>query len=386
MKNFDFYNPTRILFGEGQIKKISTLIDKQLKVMVVYGGGSIKKNGVYDQVMEALKGHTVIEKGGIPPNPEYDVLLDFVKTIKEEKVDFLLAVGGGSVIDGTKFLSAAAYFEGDTPWDILTKRIPITKAMPFASVLTLPATGSEMNSGSVVSRRETQEKLAFMWPSLFPQFSILDPKVIESIPKHQIANGIADAFTHVLEQYVTYPANAHLQDRLAESVLQTLVEVAPKILEDQTNYAAASNFMWSCTMALNGLLSCGVPSDWVIHMLGHELTALHGIDHACTLAVIAKSHYLYNIDDKKEKLAQLAQRIFNITHEDTLEQAKLGIEAMDNFFNSIGIETKLSAYTENYKGTAEKICDTLTSRQWMELGEKGKVSPNDAKKIIMMSY
>jgi NADP-dependent alcohol dehydrogenase len=386
MNNFDFKNPTKILFGKNQIEKLSKEIPEKAKILMLYGGGSIKKNGVYEQVTKALSNFEVLEFGGIPANPEYAVLMDALKVIKEEQITFLLAVGGGSVIDGTKFLSSAALYTGEDPWDILAKSIPTQKGMPFGTVLTLPATGSEMNSGSVITRKETKEKLVMGGPGLFPVFSILDPKVVKSIPKRQIANGLADAFTHVLEQYMTYPVGALLQDRLAESVLQTLVEVAPKILKDPTDYNAAANFMWSCTMALNGLIQKGVPTDWAIHMMGHELTALYGIDHARTLAIIAESHYTYNLETKKEKLAQYAERVWNVTEGTLEEKALAGIKKTTEFFHSLGIDTKLSEYTEDYNGTAEIISKRFTDRGWKGLGEHGKVTPSDVEKIVEMSY
>ena len=249
MNNFEFKNPTKIIFGKDTIEKVKEEIPQDAKVLLLYGGGSIKKNGIYDQVKTALANVEVVEFGGIPANPEYSVLIEALKVIKDQNITYLLAVGGGSVIDGTKFLSAAALFDGDTPWDILTKNIRTEKGMPFGTVLTLPATGSEMNSGAVITRAETKEKLAMGGPGLFPEFSILDPQVITSIPQRQLANGLTDAFTHVLEQYMTYPIGAILQDRFAESILQTLVEVAPTVIKDPTDYKAASNFMWSCTMA-----------------------------------------------------------------------------------------------------------------------------------------
>lgn len=270
---------------------------------MVYGGGSIKKNGIYDQVKTALSGFDIIEFGGIPANPEYSILLQALEIIKKENISFILAVGGGSVIDGVKFLSSAALFEGEDPWDILAKSIRTTKGLPFGTVLTLPATGSEMNSSSVISRKETRQKLGMGGPGLFPVFSILDPEVVKSIPQRQIANGITDAFTHVLEQYMTYPIGALLQDRFAESIMQTLVEIAPKIISDPSDYDIASEFMWCCTMALNGLIQKGVPGDWAVHAMGHELTALYGIDHARTLAIIAPRHYEYNIETKKKTCA-----------------------------------------------------------------------------------
>lgn len=386
MNNFDFKNPTKILFGKNQIENISKEIPENAKVLLLYGGGSIKKNGVYEQVKNALLNFEVLEFGGIPANPEYAVLMDALKVIKEEQITFLLAVGGGSVIDGTKFLSSAALYTGEDPWEILTKSIPTQKGMPFGTVLTLPATGSEMNSGSVITRKETKEKLVMGGPGLFPVFSILDPEVVKSIPQRQIANGLADAYTHVLEQYMTYPVNALLQDRFAESILQTLIEVAPKILKDTSDYNAAANFMWSCTMALNGLIQKGVPTDWAVHMMGHELTALFGIDHARTLAIIAESHYTYNLETKKEKLAQYAERVWNVTGGTLEEKALAGIKKTTEFFHSLGIDTKLSEYTEDYKGTAEIISKRFTDRGWKGLGEHGKVTPSDVEKIVEMSY
>ncbi len=386
MNNFKYRNPTKILFGKGQIENLSTEIPANSKILMLYGGGSIMKNGIYEQVTKALSGYEVIEFGGIPANPEYSVLLDALKVIKEEKITYLLAVGGGSVIDGTKFLSAAALYEGDTPWDLLTNKKPVTEGLPFATVLTLPATGSEMNSGSVITRAETKEKLAFGGPGLFPIFSVLDPEVIKSIPQRQLANGIADAFTHVLEQYMTYPIGAKLQDRFAESIIQTLVEVAPAIMKDPSDYEAASNFMWSCTMALNGLIQQGVPGDWAVHSMGHELTALYGIDHARTLAILAGNHYRYNFETKKEKLAQYAERVWNVTDGTLEEKAHAGINKTDEFFKSLGIDIKLSDYTQDYEETGSIVAKRFTERGWDGLGEHKSLTPTDAQKIIEMSY
>lgn len=386
MNNFELINPTKILFGKGQIENLTKEIPENAKILMLYGGGSIKKNGIYNQVKKALLNFEVVEFGGIPANPEYEILLDALKVIKNENITFLLAVGGGSVIDGTKFLSAAALYKGDSPWDILTNNIRTLKGMPFGTVLTLPATGSEMNSGSVITREETKEKLAMGGPGLFPVFSILDPQVVHSIPKRQLANGVADAYTHVLEQYMTYPIGALLQDRFSESILQTLIEVAPAIIKDPSDYKAAANFMWSCTMALNGLIQKGVPNDWAVHAMGHELTALFGIDHARTLAIIAPSHYTYNFESKKEKLAQYAERVWNVTEGTTEEKAKAGIEKTRSFFQSLDIKTKLSEYTDEYEGTAEIISKRFTERGWLGLGEYQKLSPADVEKIVEMSY
>ncbi|WP_445957391.1 iron-containing alcohol dehydrogenase [Yeosuana sp.] len=386
MNNFEFKNPTKIIFGKDTIEKLTTEIPDNAKVLLLYGSGSIKKNGIYEQVKKALKSVVVIEFGGIPANPEYAVLMEALKIIKEQNITFLLAVGGGSVIDGTKFLSSAALYKGDTPWDILTSNTPTTKGMPFGTVLTLPATGSEMNSGAVITRKDTQEKLAMGGPGLFPIFSILDPQVIQSIPERQLVNGITDAFMHVLEQYMTYPAGAYLQDRFAEGILQTLIEIAPKVIDDPSNYIAASNFMWCCTMALNGLIQKGVPTDWAVHAIGHELTALYGIDHARTLAIIAPSHYKYNFEAKKQKLSQYAERIWNINEGSTDDKANAAIEKTEEFFNKLGINTKLSQYTGDYEGTAQKISGRFTERGWLGLGEHKTLTPSDVEKIVAMAY
>ncbi|KAA5821405.1 iron-containing alcohol dehydrogenase [Algibacter amylolyticus] len=386
MNNFELKNPTKIIFGKDTIEKVKEEIPQDAKVLLLYGGGSIKKNGIYEQVKTALAKVDVTEFGGIPANPEYATLMEALQVIKDKNITYLLAVGGGSVIDGTKFLSAAAVYDGDTPWDILTKNIRTEKGMPFGTVLTLPATGSEMNSGAVITRAETKEKLAMGGPGLFPEFSILDPQVITSIPQRQLANGITDAFTHVLEQYMTYPIGALLQDRFAESILQTLVEIAPTVIKDPTDYKAASNFMWSCTMALNGLIQKGVPGDWAVHAMGHELTALFGIDHARTLAVIAPSHYKFNFEAKKEKLAQYGERVWNITEGSTDDKAYAAIEKTVDFFHELGIDTKLSDYTKDYEGTAEEISKRFTDRGWTGLGEHQSLSPDKVEKIVKMAY
>jgi NADP-dependent alcohol dehydrogenase len=386
MLNFELQNPVNILFGKGEIKKLKTQIPADANILMLYGGGSIKKNGVYDQVTEALSGFNYTEFGGIPANPEYDILMDALAIIKSEKIDYLLAVGGGSVIDGTKFLSSAALYDGDDPWDILAKGKRTEVGMPFGTVLTLPATGTEMNSGSVISRRELGEKRGMGGPGLFPQFSILDPTVVSTIPQQQLANGITDAYTHVMEQYMTYPVGADLQDRFAESILSSLIATAPKLMEDPSDYKTAANFMWCCTMALNGLIQKGVPTDWAIHAMGHELTALYGIDHARTLAIIAPRHYHYFLENKKEKLAQYGERVWNITEGTLEERAKKAIEKTEQFFQSLDIPTHLSDYTEQYEGTAEKVSEILKERGWVALGEHKAVTPEAVKEIVEASY
>ncbi|AXT49732.1 iron-containing alcohol dehydrogenase [Aquimarina sp. BL5] len=386
MRNFELYVPTKIIFGKGQIEKLTTEVPKDKKVLLLYGGGSIKKNGVYDQVIAALKDHNIIEFSGIEANPEYTTLLKALEIIKKEDIGYMLAVGGGSVIDGTKFLSSAAVYEGDSPWDILAKRIRTLKGLPFGTVLTLPATGSEMNSGAVVSRSETNEKMVMGGPGLFPEFSICDPTVVHSIPKRQLANGIVDAYTHVLEQYMTYPADAPLQDRFSEGILQTLIEIAPAIIKDPSDYKAASNFMWCCTMALNGYIQKGVPTDWSVHMIAHELTAFYGIDHARTLAVILPSAYTKKFEQKKEKLAQYAERIFNIKEGNTEEKAREAIKRTESFFQSLDIDTRLRDYTDDYDGFSQKVAKNLTDHGMTALGEHQDITPDVAAEIVEMAY
>jgi NADP-dependent alcohol dehydrogenase len=387
MLNFELYNPTNLVFGKGQIEKLTTLVPKDAKILLAYGGGSIFKNGIHEQVRKSLEGFDVTEFGGIEANPHFETLMKAVAIIKEQKINFILAVGGGSVIDGVKFLSAAANFEGN-PIDILKKRIlfrDVTKVVPFGTVLTLPATGSEMNSGSVITIEATQEKLDFGGSALFPKFSVCDPTAIASLPKRQLQNGVVDAYTHVLEQYLTYPHEGYLQDRIAESILLTLIQVGPDVVENPTDYALASNFMWSCTMALNGLIQKGVPSDWATHMIGHELTALYGIDHARTLAVIGPNLYRVMFETKKGKLAQYGKRIFNLTGTED-EIANEAINKTVEFFHTMGMQTKLSDYTNDFEKTADFIVKRFDERGWKALGEKQNITLDKVKAIVEMSY
>ena len=385
MLNFELYNPTKLIFGKGQIEKLETLIPAGAKILLAYGGGSIFKNGIHQQAVDNLKGFEIVEFGGIEANPHFETLMKAVAIIKEEKIDFILAVGGGSVIDGVKFISAAVHFDGN-PIDILQNHILIKEnAMPFGTILTLPATGSEMNSGSVVTIAATQEKLAFGGSALFPQFSICDPTVIQSLPKRQLQNGVVDAYTHVLEQYLTYVHEGFLQDRIAESILQTLIEIGPDVAEKPNDYALASNFMWSCTMALNGLIQKGVPSDWATHMIGHELTALYGIDHARTLAIIGPNLYKVMFETKKGKLAQYGKRVFQLTGTED-EIATAAIEKTIAFFHSMGMKTALSENAENIEKTADFITDRFEKRGWKALGEKQNITLEKVKEIVLASY
>lgn len=388
MLNFELYNPTNYVFGKGQIEKLSKLVPAKSKILLAYGGGSIFKNGIYDQVKSALAGFEIVEFGGIEPNPRFETLLKAVEIVKNQKIDFILAVGGGSVIDGVKFISGATHFEGD-PIDILKNRIlftDLTKVIPFGTVLTLPATGSEMNSGSVVTIAATQEKLVLGGSALFPKFSICDPSVVASLPKRQLENGVVDAFTHVMEQYLTYPHDAFLQDRIAEGILQTLVEIGPSVVQNPADYKLASNFMWCATMALNGLIQKGVPADWATHMIGHELTALYEIDHARTLAVIAPSLYRVMFETKKEKLAQYGERVFNVTGTTVDEKANNAIEKTIDFLHKMGMQTKLSDYTADYAKTADFIVNRFEQRGWKALGEKQNITLEKVREIVEMSY
>ena len=384
MLDFELKNPTKIIFGKNKIANIAKEIPSKSKVLMLYGGGSIKINGIYEQVIAGLQDFEVIEFGGITANPEYEILINALKIIKEQEITFLLAVGGGSVIDGTKFLSSAALYIGDNSWDILSKSIRTEKGMPFGTVLTLPATGSEMNSGAVISRSELKLKLGMGGPGLFPVFSILDPQVIDSLSHRQIANGIVDAFMHVLEQYITYPTGAILQDKIAESILQTLVEIAPIISNDPGDYEAASNFMWACTMALNGLIQKGVASDWSIHAIGHELTALYGIDHARTLAVICPSLYKYKFENKKARLAQMAKNVWGISSGTEEEMAINCIEKIESFLRGLGMATTLRIYTEDYLNAPKIVAQRLHDRGWVALGEHKDISPLNVEEIVKM--
>jgi len=381
MNNFEFQNPVKIIFGKGEIAKVANEIPSGHKVMVTYGGGSIKRNGVYDQVITALKGFDVVEFGGIEPNPRYETLMKAVEVVKNENVDFLLAVGGGSVIDGSKFISAAVYFEGD-PWDMLSRGAKVLKAMPLGVVLTLPATGSEMNGGAVITKDATQEKYPFGSPLMMPRFSVLDPDVMRSLPERQIQNGIIDAFVHVTEQYLTYPVDSPIQDRFAEGILLTLIAEGPKFLADKNNYNTGANFMWAATMALNGLIGAGVPSDWATHMIGHELTALHEIDHARTLAIVLPGVMKHQQESKKEKILQYGERIWGITSGNDEERIDTAIRKTEAFFNQLEVATRLSDYGVP-ESTIEKIKDRFEKRPY-KLGENSSIGAKEVAEILRL--
>ncbi len=383
MNKFNFKNATKILFGEGRIGDIATEVDKSHRVLITYGGGSIKNNGVLEQVRTALSGYTLFEFAGIEPNPSYETLMDAVRLVKEEKIDYILAVGGGSVIDGSKFIAVAVNFKGE-PWDILAKQAPVDTALPFGCVLTLPATGSEMNSGAVVTRRALQAKLPFSSPLLYPQFAVLDPTTTYTLPPSQISNGVVDAFIHVVEQYLTYPVNAKVQDRFAEGLLLTLIEEGPVALDDPQNYDARANIMWCATLALNGLIGAGVPQDWTTHMIGHEITAMHGLDHAQTLAIILPSVLTVKKEQKAAKLLQYAERVWGITTGDDAERIDAAIEKTRAFFEQMQVKTRLSDYGIK-KESIPKLVVQLEQHGMVKLGEKRDVTPELSKRILELS-
>ena len=384
MLDFNFKNPTNILFGKGKIANIKEYISSESRVLVVYGGGSVKKNGTLDEVFAALNGYTLFEFSGIEPNPSYETLMKAVELVHKESIDFLLAVGGGSVIDGTKFIAAAALFEGE-PWSILEKGgAPVKTALPMGTVLTLPATGSEMNCGSVITRKSLQAKLAFMTPHVFPLFSVLDPEKTYTLPLRQISNGVVDAFVHVVEQYLTYPVNAKVQDRFAEGLLLTLIEEGPKALENPKNYEVRSNLMWASTLALNGLIGAGVPQDWATHMIGHELTAMHGIDHAQTLAVILPNLLEVCRQGKREKLIQYAERIWGITEGDNDQRIDAAIDQTRQFFERMQIKTRLSDYGIG-ADSIPNLEAKLKAHGMLRLGERQAITLDVSKEILELS-
>ncbi|HDO1324610.1 alcohol dehydrogenase [Aeromonas veronii] len=364
MNNFTLHTPTKILFGQGQIAQLREQLPSDARVMITYGGGSVVRSGLLEQIRNELAGMTLFEFGGIEPNPAYETLMGAVELARAERVDFLLAVGGGSVLDGTKFIAAAAHYDlAKDPWHILeTVGSEVRSAIPLGSVLTLPATGSEMNMGAVITRRSSGDKVHFFSPFVMPRFAVLDPVLTYTLPERQVANGVVDAFVHIVEQYLTYPVNAKVQDRFAEGLLLTLIEEGPKALAEPHNYEVRANIMWSATMALNGLIGAGVPQDWATHMLGHELTALHGLDHAQTLAVVLPALLQAKRKQKHAKLLQYAERVWGLNSGSEAERIDDAIAATRDFFERMGVKTRLREY-----GLKDLGIDTLIGK----LGEHG---------------
>lgn len=379
MYNFQYANPTRICFGEGQIASLLELIPPGSRLLVLYGSGSIKQNGVYEQLTRALEGVTWQEFSGIGANPRYELLMEAVAQVKRERIDFLLAVGGGSVVDGTKFVAAAACYEGDDPWDICGKQASVHKALPMGCVLTLPATGSESNPTSVVSRGDV--KISFRSSLVQPQFAVLDPTTTYSLPARQTGNGVVDAFVHIAEQYLTFPVGGEVQDRLAEGLLQVLVENGPKALAEPTNYQVRANLMWAASLALNGLIGCGVPQDWASHAIGHQLTALYGLDHGQSLAVVLPSLLRERASQKQDKLAQFAERVWHSTREDKALRIEEAIIRTEQFFQKMGLGTRLADYGLS-ESCIPAVCSNLKRVGRTALGEQQDIDPDRVARIL----
>lgn len=381
MQNFTYANPTKIHFGRGQIAALAADLPASARVLLLAGGGSIKANGVYDQVKTLLADRHVVEHWGVEANPDFDTLMPAVELCRTGKLDTILAVGGGSVLDGAKFVAAAVPYAGD-PWEILTTHgAKVTSALPLLTVLTLPATGSEANAASVISRRAIGEKLHFFSPHVFPRASVLDPETTFSLPPRQVANGIGDAFCHVVEQYLTYPAEAAIQDQFAEAVLRVLITEGPKSLAHPTDYEARANLVWAATCALNGFIGVGVPQDWATHMIGHELTALHGIDHARTLAIVLPALLDAQRTTKAAKLVRFAEHVWGVTAGTADEKIDAAIARTRAFYESIGIKTRLADY-EVSSAVAPKVAARLAARGMTALGEHGDLTPARIERIL----
>lgn len=380
MENFIFQNPVKILFGKGMTAKAAALIPAKAKILLVYGGGSMKKNGSYAQTVAAIGKRKFAEFGGIEPNPEYATCMKAVKLARDKKLDFIIALGGGSVIDACKFIAAAVAYKGKDPWDILEKGLPVKDALPLGTILTLPATGSEMNMNSVVSRREIGKKLAFASEKVYPQFSVLDPTFTYTLPKRQTRNGVIDAFVHVMEQYLTRPANAEIQDRFAESIAQTLVKEGPVALKKPDDYDCRANIMLAATMALNHLIAAGVPQDWSSHLIGHELTALYGLDHAETLAITLPKVMEYKKAQKLDKIVQLGRRVFGIEAKSKAKAANATIDAVKKFFVKMGAGIELKSY--KLPADAPEAVGKNIARTYKAIGENGDITPADVVKIL----
>lgn len=389
MINFEVQNPTQLIFGKDQISKLPAYISKfttAKKVLIAYGGQSAEKIGLLAKIREQLSDYELIEFGGIEANPEFDTLQAAAEICRSENIQFILAVGGGSVIDGVKFISGAAKYAGD-PWEVLLREPGkvFTEAIPFGTVLTLPATGSEANSGAVISRSSLKEKRTMGGPLFFPVFSFLDPTVVASLPTRQLANGVIDAFTHTTEQYITFPTDNLLQEREAEGILSTLIEIGEKVIANPSDYVLASNLMWCANHALNGNLRCGVPTDWATHMIGHELTALFEIDHARTLALVGPRLWEQKFENKKEKLAQYGRRVWGLEGE-TNEVARDAIAKTESFFHALGVPTKLSEYTSDFQDAPAIIRARFEERNWLGLGERQDITLEDVEQIVKATF
>ena len=376
---FSYSNTTHIHFGQGQILELTHCIPKDKKILMIYGGGSIKRNGVYDQVVEALASHEWSEFSGVEPNPTYETLSKAVEIIKEQGFDYLLAVGGGSVIDGTKYIAAAALYDGDG-WDLMTGKHQVTEALPLGSVLTLPATGSESNIGSVITKAETKDKLALVTPAIQPQFAVMDPDVMKSLPEHQLINGLVDAWVHICEQYITSPIpDASVQEGYAEVLLRNLLALGESF-QNRDNDHWRSNFMWTANQALNGLIGIGVPQDWATHMIGHEMTALYGVDHARSLAIVQPSLLRHQIEAKRGKLEQMGRNVFGLESNDHL--AEQTIDAIESFYDNLGVATQLTEHNAEKSEAINAIVQQLEQHGMTALGENQSITLKESRDIL----
>lgn len=375
---FSYYNPTRIQFGAGQITAVAKLIPADKRVLVTYGGGSIKKNGVFEQVQQALKAHEWFEFSGIEPNPTIETLDKAVAVARDKKIDFILAVGGGSVIDGSKYIAAAILYDGDG-WDILEGKHKVTKAVPLGAVLTLPATASESNPTAVISRAATASKRAFSSPAVYPQFAILDPETMATLPRRQLANGLVDSFIHTCEQYVTHPVGALVQDGYSEALLRSLKKLIESF-DDHNTPAWRENLMWAANQALNGLIGLGVPQDWATHRIGHEITAMFGVDHARTLTIVQPALFRELLPEKTEKLAQMGRNVFGLA--EGADLAERTITAIEELYRSVGMPVRFSDCDIKGTDTVSRLVNALKTQGMVALGEYGNITPEVSEKIL----
>ncbi|CAG9620988.1 iron-containing alcohol dehydrogenase [Sutcliffiella rhizosphaerae] len=386
MENFTFYNPTKLVFGKGQLNTLPEELESYGKnVLLVYGGGSIKRNGLYNEVMDQLHkaGVTVTELSGVEPNPRLSTVQKGVELCREHSIDFLLAVGGGSVIDCTKAIAAGAKYEGDV-WDIVLRKHIATEALPFGTVLTLAATGSEMNSGSVITNWETNEKYGWGSPVTFPKFSILDPVNTFSVPKDHTVYGIVDMMSHVLEQYFHNSTNTPLQDRMCEGVLTTVMETAPKLLEDMESYEHRETILFNGTIALNGMLQMGYRGDWATHGIEHAVSAIYDIPHAGGLAILFPNWMEHVLDTNVDRFKQLAVRVFGVNEKSGSDNeiALEGIRRLREFWSSLGAPSRLADYDIDDKNI-EKMAEHVMSRG--AVGNFKSLAYDDAVAILRAS-
>ncbi|WP_217519644.1 iron-containing alcohol dehydrogenase [Vibrio metschnikovii] len=379
---FTYVNPTQIYFGQQQIAAITQAIPRQHKVLVIYGGGSIKHNGVYQQVVDALQEHTWLEFSGVEPNPTKETLDKAVAIVKQQAIDFILAVGGGSVIDGSKYVAAAAKYSGDG-WDIMLGKHRVTDATPIGAILTLPATGSESNSGAVITKAATQDKLSFLSPYVQPKFAVMDPDVMKTLPDRQLVNGLVDAWVHICEQYLTYPTQAMVQDGYAEALLKNLLVLGEGFAQ-RDNDAWRANLMWTANQALNGLIGSGVPQDWATHMIGHELTALWQVDHARSLAIVQPALLRNQLAAKKTKLEQMGQRVFNLAPSEDL--ALRTIDAIEAFYHQLNVDTQFSALDMTAEQAVDKVIEQLEAHGMVALGEHQAITLEQSRDILTQAF